>query len=85
MWVRRGAAWNCAGAQHARLQGALRGVALGRSMGLDWIAAWGRAGEQHAAASGRSVGLRRGAAAVRGVQRAAEQGARHSAALGRCV
>ena len=35
---------------------------------------WGCAGEELADASGRSVGLRRGAAAARGVQRAAEKG-----------
>ena len=69
MWLRRGAAWDCAGA----LRGAARGcagaqhaAALERGVGLRRRAAWNREWAKHAAVQGRRMGrsmrLRMGAA-----------------------
>ena len=44
MWLRKGAAWGCTGAQRGAVLGAQRAAALGRSVGLRRRAAQGGAG-----------------------------------------
>ena len=92
----RGAAWGCAGAQHAAAQRVKHVAALGRSAGLRgteqgaaWICAWAQRGAAHgaqrgAAACGCARGAMRGGAGARhaAAQRANAQGRNYAGGSG---